>query len=28
VLEDPSENEPACLADGLRQWWAARSARL
>jgi tRNA nucleotidyltransferase (CCA-adding enzyme) len=28
VIEDPSENDPARLADGLRQWWAARTARL
>jgi tRNA nucleotidyltransferase (CCA-adding enzyme) len=28
VLVDPAENVPERLADGLRQWWAARSARL
>lgn len=28
VLADPAENDPERLAHGLRQWWAARSARL
>jgi tRNA nucleotidyltransferase (CCA-adding enzyme) len=28
VLADPAENIPERLADALRQWWAARSARL